>query len=303
LALALLTTPFTARADTIWQKAQSKWKAQKLLGDDELHRDVAVKLAKAQSEKPLTTEWFSLLSGATTVLNEQHASERADARIKWDIGLVAAKLRRCSQATVALEAAYTFSKNHPLAEDGLFELAICYSKLGDHAMEENAYLRAIDATDRQFHKAVIYSNLAESRMAQGKLEEGIDAAESSILLDPDNAASRYNLAILKDRSGDPSGALEAAKHAVELDPKGEYLDGDGVFFEPAYEKHWYHALQSLALAERDLGDEDERKVLLMSALGAYQHWLEESEPTDRFRKRCEEAITRLEKRLKLKKKK
>jgi tetratricopeptide (TPR) repeat protein len=238
--------------------------------------------------------------GARNLLVRHDAATSSDPRLRYDLGLVLAKLNRHAEAVVVLESAYAFAKDHPLAEDGVFELAICYAKLGEHAKEESAYLRAIEATDRQLHKAVIYSNLAESRMAQGQLDEAIDAAESSILLDGDNAASRYNLAILKDRSGDAAGALESAKHAIELDPKGDLLDGESVFFEPAYERHWYHALQRQALSERELGEP--RKLLLMAALVAYQQWLEESAPTDRFRKRCEEAITRLEKQLKLKKK-
>jgi hypothetical protein len=85
-----------------------------------------------------------------------------------------------------------------------------------------------------------------------------------------------------------------------MDPEGEYLDGDGVFFEPPYERQWYYALRSLALADQTLGDE--RTGHLMAALVAYRKWLDASEPTDRFRPRCVEDIARLETILKLKKK-
>lgn len=298
--LLLLALP--ARADSIWDKAKAKPVAKGLLNNDELHRYVAGQYQLSRSTK--TTD---LLAGAQaiapllTVLETLHRHDAAtstDARIRYDYGFVLARLRKCNQATAALEGALALDRHHPFAQDGAFELAICYSLLGKHADEERAYLVALDLSDRPTHKAVIYSNLAESRMAQGKLDEGIDAVEAAIALEPDFASARYNLAILKDRAGEPFGALDAAKHAVQLDPEGEYLDGEGVFFEPPYEKYWYYALRDLALAEWTIAGE--RVNHLLAALVAYRKWLDAADPADRYRPRCVEDIARLEKILKLK---
>lgn len=300
IALALFAT--NTHADNIWQKAQTPPKPE-LLTNDEVHRQVALAYHRA-GEIPTNHPIFGaqpimVYEGAKNLLVRHDAAKSSDPRLRYDLGLVLAKLRRYAEAAEALEGAYAFAKDHPLADDGLFELAICYSKLGEHAKEEGAYLRALDVTDRQWRQAMIYSNLAESRLAQGKLALAMDAVETAIALDPDNPAPRYNRAVLLDRMGLDSQALEEAKHAVEYDPKGELIDGDGVFFEPPYEKHWYHALRDLALAERGGPD---RTTHLMAALVDYRKWLEDSEPTDRYRKRCEENIARLEKQLKLKKK-
>ncbi len=301
-AIALLVFATNAHADNIWQKAQTPPKPG-MLSNDELHRQVAVTYQKARATRTNDPIFggssYAPLINEVDKLERHNAATSSDPRLRYDLGLVLAKLPDCKRAVVALENAFAFAKDHPFAEDGLFELAICYSKLGRHAEEESAYVRALEATDRQSHKAIVYSNLAEARMAQGKLSAGIDAAESAIELERDMASARYNLAILRDRSGDAFGALESARHAIELDADGEYIDGEGVFFEPAYEKHWYYALRDLALAERTFGPE--RTSLLMAALVDYRKWLEESDATDRFRKRCEENITRLEKQLKLKK--
>lgn len=300
VVLAVVLFAANANADTIWQKAQ-KPTPMGWFSNDELHRRVVRKLFDTRGIRVNDPIWgmqaFNPLDGALKELERHNAAASADARLRYDLGFVLAKLLRYESAAITFEKAYAFAKDHPLAEDGLFELAICYAKLGKHADEESAYLRALEVTDRASHKALVYSNLSESRMAQGKLEEGIDAAEMAILLEPDMASSRFNLALLKERVGDAAGALEAAKHGVELDPEGEYLTGDGVFFEPAYEKHWYLALRDQALSERELGDA--RTVLLMRALSEYRQWLDASDPKDRYRPRCEAAIARLEKLLKL----
>jgi tetratricopeptide (TPR) repeat protein len=303
VVLSVVPVAVPARADvsTIWDKAKNPPKPG-LLSADEVHRQVAVLYHQAiftQVDNPLFGgQAQAALEGARAILVRNEASQSSDPRLRYDYGLVLARLRRYPDAVVALEGALSFAKDHPFAEDGAFELALCYSHLGRHQDEERAYLVALEVTDRDSHKAVVYSNLAESRMAQGKLVEGIDAAERAIELEPDLPSARLNLAILEDRNGNPAGAVEAARHALELDPDSEFLDGDGVFFEPVYEKHWYVALRELALAERSFGDE--RQSHLMAALVAYRKWLDLAEPTDRFRPSAEEAVARLEKLLKLK---
>ncbi len=302
LAIAIVLCATNAAADTIWQKAQKPAPAGVKLTADEVHRQVARVLADPERVPIIhpTSGASSLvqLEGALRVLTEFGAATSSDPRLRYDLGFVLAKLLKKADCAVAFEGAYAFAKDHAFAGEAMFELAICYSKLGKHAEEESAYLRALPLADRNSLKAIIHSNLSEARMAQGKVDEGIEAAETAILLAPDMASGQYNLAILKDRGGDAAGALESARHAVELDPENEYLDGDGVFFEPAYERYWYYALRDLALAERELGDA--RGLLLLAALVDYGKWLEASDPSDRYRKRCEENIARLEKILKLK---
>lgn len=297
----LLTLALPARADSIWEKAKTPPKPG-LLTNDEVHRLAAVALHTARSTRAndpiFGGQTVAPLFGARDMLVRHSAATSSDPRLRYDLGLVLAKLRDCKASVVVLENAVAFARTHPFVEDGSFELGICYSLLGRHGDEERAYLIALDVTDRRTHKAIVYSNLAESRMAQGKLQAGIEAAENAIEIEPDFASARYNLAILKDRSGDAFGALDAAKHAVELDPEGEYLDGEGVFFEPPYEKNWYYALRDLALADRTMGDE--RVGHLMAALVAYRKWLDAAEPDDRYRPRCLEDVARIEKLLKLK---
>lgn len=304
LVLGALSSSSSARADSIWEKA--KRPAEKLSADD-IHKTVANLYRRAwpyKLEEPGTGGMsYSALLGALTLLDANGASTSPDPRLRYDLGLVLAKMRRWGQAAPALVGALALAPQHPFAEEGAFELALCYSHLGRHADEERAYLLALGVIDRRGQKALIYSNLAESRMAQGKLAEALDAAEHALELDPDLASARYNQAIVLDRTGDAGGALDAAKHALELDPESDYLHGDGVFFEPAYEKLWYLALREQALADRSFNDPDERKLHLMAALTFYRKWLDDADTGDRFRPRAEQAVARLEKQLKLKPKK
>jgi len=302
-ALSVATATGAMRADpaSIWDKAKSPTKPGQLSADD-IHRQVAALYHQAittRVDDPLFGGQAQVaLEGAYAILVRYDANKSSDPRLRYDFGLVLAKLRRYADAAAALEDALGFAKEHPFAADGAFELAICYSHLGKHEEEERAYLVVLELTDQEGVKAIAYSNLAESRMAQGKVVESIDAAESAIALRPDSASPHLNMAILQDRSGNPVASLVSAKHALELDPDGEYIDGEGVFFEPAYEKHWYVALREQALAERYFGDE--RKAHLMAALVAYRKWLDLAEPTNRFRLRAEEGVARVEKILKLK---
>jgi tetratricopeptide (TPR) repeat protein len=299
--IAALASAAPARAESIWEKAKTPPKPG-VLGPDEVHRQVASLYHGAEVTRvdhPLFGgQALAMLEGALAILVRNEAPSSTDPRLRYDHGLVLAKLRRYADAAVALESALASAPDHPFAAEGSFELALCYSHLNRHDDEERVYLVALRVTDRRGHKAIIHSNLAESRMAQGKLEAGIDAAETALELEPDLASAHLNLAILHDRNQNPAGALESARHALELDPNNDYLDGDGVFFEPSYEKHWYVALRALALADRSFGDE--RREHLVAALVAYRKWLDAAAPDDRFRPRAAEAVARVERLLKLK---
>jgi tetratricopeptide (TPR) repeat protein len=305
LVLALLAMPAQASsAPTIWDLAKQKGET---LSTEQIHRQAATLYEEANllarysvANDPLGgAQVIAKLESARAILVYHKALESKDARLRYDLGLVLSRLNRYAEGAAALENALAYAPGHPFAAEAWFELALDCAHLDRHETEEKAYVQALALTERAFARAVIYSNLAESRMAQGKLETGIEAAETSIELDPDEPSPRWNLAVLSDRRGDAFGAVESARHALEYDPDLERIDGKFVFFEPQYEQHWYFAVAYLAMAERETGDQ--RKDHLMAALVSYRKWLDEADPKDRFRPRAQENIDRLEKQLKLKK--
>ncbi len=294
---------------TIWpapKKTQTKSAAQ---ADDEVHRTAATYLERARllasrtpsaGGLPTDPEVRSLLEAARQLLEAHGARTSADVRLRFDLGLVLERLVRWADAAAVLEGAVALAPKHPLAESGWFALGVCYAHLGKHADEERAYLGALPVTERRVLRSIVYSNLAESRMQQGKLPEAIEAIETSIALEPDNPGAHWNRAILRDRDGDAWGALESARQALTMYPLLDFIDGDGVFFEPEYERNWYLALASLAHVEIAVTP-DERKTSLMAALTFYRAWLDAAPADHRYRPRALDDVAAIEKRMGLKK--
>jgi tetratricopeptide (TPR) repeat protein len=139
----------------------------------------------------------------------------------------------------------------------LSSLAIAASRTGDEATAIAAYREVIAlAAHRPRQLALAHGNLAETLMMRGDLREALEhyraAEEAATAADEPTslALARYGLAAVLARLGERGAAVEAARRAVEAD--GDDLDtlrADGVFFEPAYEVHFYEALGHQARAD------------------------------------------------------
>ncbi len=193
------------------------------------------------------------------------AGRSTDPSVLRLLGAMYASLRRCDQAEIALSRAIAIAPEDPANASAWFDRAICASTRGDRGGEAAAYEAALRICDDPRERSVLESNLAEAKMGLGDLAAGIAAAERSIAIRDDVPAAFWNLAILQDRAGDPAAALAAARVATALDPDYEFLDGPGVFFEPPYDRHWYHALGELAAAEGAGASDADRRAHLEAA--------------------------------------
>ncbi len=214
------------------------------------------------------------------------AARSDDPQVLRLLGAMYASLRRCEQADVVLRRSIALAPADPQSASAWFDVAICASVRGDRAAEADGYERALAIADDPHERATLESNLAEAKMGLGDLPAGIAAAERSIAIRDDVPAAHWNLAILHDRADDGAAALAAARDAIALDPNFAFLDGPGVFFEPFFERHWYHALGELALAERALAGRVsaiERRGHLEAARQEYEAWLAAAGPFDRWR--------------------
>lgn len=303
LAATLSVAGTSIAGPTFWP-APKKAPPAKSPSDDEIHRTAATYLERSRLLDPSTPPTdpiaYPALEGARQLLETHGARTSKDVRLRFDLGLVLGRLAKWAEAAAVLEGAVALEPKHPLAESGWFELGVCYAHLGKHEDEERAYMGALVVTERRVHRAIVYSNLAESRMQQGKLQGALEAIETSIALEPDNPSAHWNRAVLRDRAGDAWGALESAREALSMDPVLEYIDGDHVFFEPAWERHWYLALSELARAEI-APTAAERKTALMAALTFYRAWLDAAPEDQRYRARALDDVAAIEKRLGLKK--
>jgi tetratricopeptide (TPR) repeat protein len=301
LAGAWVITPASA-APSVWERARRASNGEDPAALAHAYRE-AVKLDAmatvwgADHGASIDVPVEDLRLRAVSALVSAGASRTDDAPTLRLLGAIYADLGRCEQAEPILRRAIERAPRHPASASAWFELALCASHRGDRAAEARAYERALEICDEPSLRAVLESNLAESRMGLGDVQGGIEAAERAIAIRDDSPIPFWNLAILRDRADDGAGALTAALQASALDPTYQTLDGPGVFFEPPYERRWYHALGALAAAERAKVDLNARRAALLDARKEYQAWLDAAAPDDRWRPLAIARLAWLDRRL------
>lgn len=302
LACALLASPGATAAPSVWERARraSDGEDPEALARayrEAVRLDAMATLLGAEQGASIDAPVEDLRLRAIYGLVSAGGSRTEDAATLRLLGAIYADLGRCEQAEPILRRAIERAPRHPATASAWFQLALCASHRGDRAAEARAYERALELADEPSARAVLESNLAEARMGLGDLQGGIEAAERAIAIRDDSPIPFWNLAALKDRADDGAGALAAALQASALDPGFQLLDGPGVFFEPPYERHWYHALGALALAERAKLDLGARRAYLVSARRSYQAWLYAASPDDRWRAIASARIAGVDRRL------
>jgi len=299
---ALVTTsPMTfAKPTSIWDDPKSTEKS----APSELafaHKWAMELLQTALSEGGLhgahAGEANAAMVNARDLLVRYGAETSSDVRLRFDLGRMLVELAEWKRAIPVLQSALALAgDDHPSSEDAWFSLAISYAHLGEREREVAAYLRALPLEDSPYGRHVILSNLAEARMGLGQLDLAIEAGEAALEIDTDSALLHWTMAVVRDRAGDTYGSMLEGKIAIGLDPFYGQLESADVFFEPAWERHWYLALGELAHAEASL-DKVDVELHLLSAIRAFDKYLNEASPDDRWRKLAAEHVLRIEARL------
>jgi tetratricopeptide (TPR) repeat protein len=291
-----------AQTPTIWERAADT-SVPTRAELDFVHRRVTELYQQADDAGPVGGTHgamaISSLNGARDLLVRFGAATSPDVRLRFDLARVLVRLNEFTAAIPVLTAALTLAPSDPRAEDAWFSLAICHAHLGQREAEVKEYLTALTLTDDPDMESTLLANLAEARMGLGELDLAIEAAEGSLEI-YDSVLTRWTLAVIRDRAGDPYGALTDAKIAISLDPNYMRLDGPGVFFEPEYEVHWYRALGDLAHAATDDKDDKlQRELRLMSALHELDRFVAAAPPSDRYRELAKTRMESIERELKL----
>jgi tetratricopeptide (TPR) repeat protein len=304
LAAITVAAALAHAGPSVWERAKRTAKGEDVARLDVAYRKALDLDARALIESSVGRDDLAeddRLNGISLLLSAGVARSD-DARALRLLGGMYASVRRCEQAVPVLRRAIALAPSSSLSAAAWFEIAICASHGGDRGTEASAYEHALAIADDPHERAALESNLAEAKMGLGDLKGAIEAAERSIAIRDDNPAAFWNLAILKDRTADEAGALQAATEATSLDPAYGFLDGPDVFFTPPYDRHWYHALGELAWAERDVADAVSRRVHLYAAKDEYDAWLAAADADDRYRsiaiaraQRIEKAIAALPK--------
>lgn len=242
---ALLQAAPLFAAPSLWERTARPRAA----AEERTRREVEHLLFEAELFGLHSTIAQDRLSLACALLVEAGAEKAEDLRLRFHFGRVLAWLGDNERAVLVLEPLVREAPSHPMASEARFRLAIAYLWLGRRDDEIAMYDAFLDRVSSKPARATALSNRAEARMAQGDLRAAIDDYRASLAIDLD-PATLYGLAVALDRSGDLTEALAEAGRAIVLDPDDERLHADGVFFLPAYERHWYEAVDLMARARR-----------------------------------------------------
>jgi tetratricopeptide (TPR) repeat protein len=277
-----------ARADTppsLWDMARdpdvrARWalhvRVQRLLvpASDE---EVPIPIVRAEQME-------LRLEAARALLEESHAADSPDVRLRFDLGnvyrLLGDKQGRRDMYELAVRVLAPATEATQAREQGAFEgdgltaalesLVYAYAKLNKPREELATWRRYIPRLMDDRVRATAMMNMGEAEMRLGRIDDAVATFGEverlcGTLPNTPGVSSTYvldlwDLAVALDRSGNPQGASELAAKAVHsqlIDQRGmrmtglQLLESDGVFFVPDWERNWYLALAATVEARDD----------------------------------------------------
>jgi len=277
LVLAGATCP--ARADTppsVWDKARDPAVSEHW----DLHLRVQHLLSAPHDDDSGTRlEWKRdaelHAEAALAMLEDMGAATSPDVRLRFDLGDVVYVLARHTERTDyyeraarTLEGALALGSDAEGSTQALDELANCYARLERSRDELEAWRRLVPRVLDPRTRALDMYNMAEAEMRLGRVDDALATMREVLQAcgELPNTSSTYvltlwDVAVALDRSGDPNGALQTAAKAAQqtaVDSNGYLTTGrgllkhdDGVYYVPSYERDWYLALGSEAIARQD----------------------------------------------------
>jgi tetratricopeptide (TPR) repeat protein len=229
------------------------------------------------------------VSRAMQLLEDAHADQSPDVRLRFDFGHVAELRREEERAAPALESALRDAPDHPMAMRAFFELGVCLAKLGRTEAEIVAYDEYLSRQTDPPNRALALANRAEAYMTLGRqphvtlgnLALAINDFRAALQIDPGYPQAHWGLSVALDRYGDSPGAIAEAKLAVTYDPLEQQISGPGVFFVPPYEQYWYEGLSATARAQQ-LDDAPSSILLWETAVAKWSAYVAVAASDDRW---------------------
>lgn len=288
----------TARGDTVpgvWDRARDPHVEDTYALHLEVQRRLTLSGEPGESQALLVR----------AMLEQAGAETGPDIRLRFDLGrvylLLGGKVAKdyYQRSATVLKAALHDAPNHPMAEEGWLWLAFACGHTGEHDCERDAYVHVLRLATEEIVRAQPLLNLAETTMHLGDLRGAMDGYREVIRLsghlpaDTTAPLAVWGLAVALDRSGDRLEAEKQALFAISLERSlGARPPWSGsaspllhnpkeVFFEPAYEIHWYDGLGALALARTATNPSDAAR-LWRAAEGAFAAYIARALPGDRW---------------------
>lgn len=283
-----------AVVSTLGSSARAEPSLWDVARDPRTQRDYQTLVAVERMVARDDSAWFDptlperFMRAALAVVELAGGTESADPRLLFVAGdlLSDPTVGRDEDARKLLDRALRLDPGSPLAGRAWFNVAIASARLGEPKRERDAYTRALERVWEPGFRANILANRGESHMVLGELGAAIADYKRSIAAAdrPDlSALAYYGLGVALERNGDLPRALEAmaTASAIQIPGVGSALDMPSVFFVPAYDIHYYKALEAMAAA-RAAKKPELVAVHLLDAGEAWQKYLDHAVP-DRHR--------------------
>lgn len=170
----------------------------------------------------------------------------------------------------------------------LFSLGVAHTRLEQHAQARDAYAQlVVDASAPS--RATALCNLAEVHMYLNEVDDSLSRYQECARLLPTNATAWWGMAVAHDRAGHDADARTSADHAVSMDPDLADINGEGVFYVPAYERHYYVAIAREAQARRPGST-----VSLTQALASWRSYMNDGGPNAPWIQRVRAHVAAIE---------
>lgn len=302
LALAALAAPGPARAaPTVWGRARDPAADQRraLIKEAEgllIRLDRLMRSPIADSVQQVGALW---LSQARALYEQAGAASSRDPFLRLRYASILQDLRDYEGAVRELEAVLRLGAPAPARAEAYRDLAVCYARLDRHEEEIRAYGEALALEPHAGQRSLLLANRAEAYMAMGDITAAADGYRASLSLLGTREMFAYGvttlwgLGVALDRSGDLESALEHIALARLYDANDRRINGDGWFYVPAYDVHWYKALgdwQRARAAETGAA----RAKFYEDAVLAWRAYLDSAPPDDHWAPLARVRLTRCE---------
>jgi len=226
----------------------------------------------------------------------------ASAKARWELEDATGVVHRLDDDAIALFERLRGVDPEYEAQQVAFELGILRTRSHQFAQAADEYERAMQLSMDAQETATTCANLAEVTMLAGDLHAAVTYYERAIELarraGDNGELAMWGLAVALDRLGEHPYALERAREALGM--RGGTTDAlrdPGVFFEPAYEIHWYEALgheAAIASQADDVARLAQRRLALLSWRSFLAEGGDSSRWADLARERAASIETSLE---------
>jgi tetratricopeptide (TPR) repeat protein len=217
------------------------------------------------------------LEAARALLEEEHAADSPDVRLRFDLGAVYYRLGERQSRTDLYEAAVRVlapavetARDDSGLTEALETLAFAYAKLNRPREELAAWHRYIprivermDPLQGGPYRIQPMMNMGEAEMRLGRVDDAIatfrevlricGTMPNSPSVSETYVLDLWDLAVALDRSGDAQSAFQSMEQIIQgMGSNALHLiESDTVFFVPAWERDWYVALYKMARARSE----------------------------------------------------